>query len=155
MQRRVTVWRAQEGPSKDVSFEQAYALGDRAQSDFTCMNHLGVKIQGVSFPHLSYHFALAYSSWESGMICESESFEEFSAGLQKAPSQLGVVPRLHQTDWYSRTLPDQVKSLHGAMFFVNLHQKIYFGLWRSDLATSTVNQSGIRVLRDVPEGCNA
>ena len=28
------------------------------------------------------------------------------------------------------------------MFFVNLHRKIQFGLWRSDLAASTVHQSG-------------
>ncbi len=98
LQRRVKVWRAQEGPPKEVYFEQVYAPGDRAQSDFTWMNHLGVTIQGEPFPHLLYHFVLAYSNWESGMICRSESFEALSAGLQKAFSQLGGVPRLHQTD---------------------------------------------------------
>ena len=98
LQRRVKVWRAQEGPPKEVYFDQVYEPGDRAQSDFTCMNRLGVTIQGVFFPHILYHFVLTYSNWESGMICRSESFEALSAGLQKALSQLGGVPRLHQTD---------------------------------------------------------
>ena len=95
-QRRVRAWRAQQ--PKEVFFEQVYQPGDRAQSDFTCMNHLGITIQGVPFPHLLYHFVLAYSNWESVMVCESESFASLRAGFEKAVYELGGVPRMHQTD---------------------------------------------------------
>lgn len=96
LRRRVKQWRGAQ--PKEVFFEQVYRPGDRSQSDFTCMNHLGVTIQGAPFPHLLYHFVLAYSNWESVMICKSESFDALSAGLQKVLFALGGVPRLHQTD---------------------------------------------------------
>ena len=62
------------------------------------MKELGVTIQGEPFPHLLYHFVLAYSNWETGTICQSESFEALSEGLQQALQACGGVPRLHQTD---------------------------------------------------------
>ena len=97
-QRRVKEWRLAHGPAKEVYFAQDYAPAERAQSDFTCMNSLRVTIEGAPFPHLLYHFVLAYSNWESGMICESESFAALSAGLQQALWELDGVPKLHQTD---------------------------------------------------------
>ena len=98
LQRRVKQWRATEGPAKEVFFAQEYEPGDRAQSDFTCMNGLGVTIRGKPFPHLLYHFVLSYSNWETGTVCRSESFEALSEGLQQALHACGGVPRLHQTD---------------------------------------------------------
>ncbi len=98
LQRRVKRWRAEAGPGKEVFFDQAYEPGERAQSDFTCMNKLGVTIQGQPFKHMLFHFVLPYSNWEAGTICTSESFEALSEGLQNALTQLGGVPRLHQTD---------------------------------------------------------
>jgi len=41
---------------------------------------------------------LSYSNWETGAICNSESFESLSAGLQKALWELGGVPREHRSD---------------------------------------------------------
>ncbi len=96
LQRRVKQWRGDQ--SKEIYFEQVYRPGDRSQSDFTCMNHLGVTLRGTPFPHLLYHFVLAYSNWASVMICKSESFNALSAGLQKALFELSGVPCLHQTD---------------------------------------------------------
>ncbi len=98
LQRRVKQWRATEGPAKEVFFAQEYEPGDRAQSDFTCMNGLGVTIRGAPLPHLLYHFVLPYSNWETGTVCRSESFEALSEGLQQALHACGGVPRLHQTD---------------------------------------------------------
>lgn len=98
LQRRVKQWRAEAGPGKEVYFDQVYEPGERAQSDFTCMNKLGVTIQGQPFKHMLFHFVLAYSNWEAGTICKSESFEALAEGLQNALTQLGGVPRLHQTD---------------------------------------------------------
>ena len=98
LQRHVKYWKATEGPPKEVYFAQEYKPGDRAQSDFTCMNKLGVTIGGVPFKHKLFHFVLTYSNWQTGSVCRSESFEALSEGLQHALQACGGVPRLHQTD---------------------------------------------------------
>ncbi len=97
-QRKVKRWRALEGPGKEVFFPQEHHPGDISESDFTCMNSLGITIQGARFDHLIYHFVLTYSNWEAGTICFSESFESLSEGLQNALWELGGVPRRHRTD---------------------------------------------------------
>jgi hypothetical protein len=98
LQRRIKVWRASEGPAKEVFFTQLHHPGELGQSDFTHMNKLGITIAGRSFDHLIYHFVLTYSNWETGSICYSESFESLSAGLQNALWELGGVPQKHRTD---------------------------------------------------------
>jgi hypothetical protein len=97
-QRKVKRWRVLEGPGKEVFFPQEHHPGDICESDFTCMNSLGVTIQGARFDHLIYHFVLTYSNWEAGTLCFSESFESLSEGLQNALWELGGVPRRHRTD---------------------------------------------------------
>ncbi len=107
LQRRVKPWRAEAGPGKEVYFHQAYEPGERAQSDFTCMNKLGVTIQSQPFKHMLFHFVLAYSNWEARTICKSESFEAVAERLQNVLTQLGGVPRLRQADpmsWAIRNL---------------------------------------------------
>jgi hypothetical protein len=98
LQRRVKVWRALEGPSKEVYFPQEHKPGELCQSDFTHMSGLGITINKKRFRHLIYHFVLTYSNWEAGTICFSESFESLSEGLQNALWELGGVPKAHQTD---------------------------------------------------------
>ena len=98
LQRRIKVWRASEGPAKEVFFTQVHTAGQLAQSDFTHMNKLGITIDGRPFDHLIYHFVLTYSNWETGSICFSESFESLSEGLQNALWELGGVPQMHRTD---------------------------------------------------------
>ena len=98
IQRRIKIWRAVEGPSKEVFFSQIHRPGELGQSDFTHMNKLGVTISGVPFDHMIYHFVLTYSNWEAGTICFSESFESLSQGLQNALWELGGVPEKHRTD---------------------------------------------------------
>ena len=98
LQRRIKLWRATEGPPKEVYFPQKHYPGELCQSDFTDMSSLQIRIAGEHFKHLLYHFVLTYSNWESGMICFSESFEALSEGLQQALWELGGVPRVHQTD---------------------------------------------------------
>ena len=98
LQRRIKIWRAVEGPSKEVFFSQIHRPGELGQSDFTHMNKLGVTISGVPFDHMIYHFVLTYSNWEAGTICFSESFESLSQGLQNALWELGGVPEKHRTD---------------------------------------------------------
>ena len=98
LQRRIKIWRASEGPPKEVFFTQVHTPGQLGQSDFTWMNKLGITIGGRSFDHLVYHFVLTYSNWETGTICFSESFESLSEGLQNALWKLGGVPQNHRTD---------------------------------------------------------
>jgi hypothetical protein len=98
LQRRVKIWRALEGPPKEVFFPQVHKPGELCESDFTHMMALGVTIQGQPFDHLLYHFVLTYSNWETGRICFSESFESLSEGLQNALWALGGVPERHRTD---------------------------------------------------------
>ena len=98
LQRRIKVWRAREGPVKEVMFPQKHEPGKQCQSDYTDMGKLGVTIQGQPFSHLFYHFILTYSNWETGMVCFSESFESLSMGLQNALWELAAVPEEHRTD---------------------------------------------------------
>ena len=98
LQRRIKIWRASEGPPKEVFFTQVHTPGQLGQSDFTSINKLGITIGGQSFDHLVYHFVLTYSNWETGTICFSESFESLSEGLQNALWKLGGVPEDHRTD---------------------------------------------------------
>ena len=109
LQRRVKIWRALEGPPREVFFPQVHKPGELCQSDFTSMNSLGVTIQRQPFEHLLYHFVLTYSNWETGTICFSESFESLSEGLQNALWELGGVPEGHRTDRLSAAVqkPDQ------------------------------------------------
>jgi len=98
LQRHIKVWRASEGPAKEVFFTQLHHPGQLGQSDFTNMNKLGITIGGRRFDHLIYHFVLTYCNWETGSICFSESFESLSEGLQNALWVLGGVPQMHRTD---------------------------------------------------------
>jgi len=98
LQRHILHWRATDGPAREVFFPQLYEPGAWSESDFTCMNSLGITIGGIPFDHLLYHFVLAYSNWETGTVCFSESFESLSTGLQNAFWKLGGVSKYHRTD---------------------------------------------------------
>lgn len=108
-QRRVKQWRALEGPAQEVFFPQIHYPGDLSESDFTCMNWLGVTISRQSFSHLLYHFVLTYSNWEAGTVCFSESFESLSQGLQDALWKLGGVPKRHRSDRLSAAVHNACK----------------------------------------------
>ena len=120
LQRRVKVWRALEGPPREVFFPQVHKPGELCQSDFTFMDSLGVTIVGQPFLHRIYHFVLTYSNWETGTICFSESFESLSKGLQNALWELGGVPRTHRTDRLTTAVqkvehPDEFTQRYGAL----------------------------------------
>lgn len=110
LQRRVKVWRATEGPPKEIYFPQIHHPGVLCASDFTHMGRLQITISGQPFDHLLYHFVLTYSNWETGQVCFSESFESLSAGLQQALWELGGVPHRHQTDSLTAACPPQQRA---------------------------------------------
>src|SRR5712671_2550210 len=101
LQRHIARWRAVHGPEQEVIFEQRHQPGERAQSDFTHMEDLGVTIAGEPFPHMVYHFVLTYSNAEAISLCFSETFEALAEGIEKALWQLGGVPSQHRTDHLS------------------------------------------------------
>ena len=97
-QRRVRRWRALSGPPKEVYFPQEHTPGEKMQTDFTCMNRLGITICGEPFLHLLCHSVLTYSNWEWGTVCQSESMLALRAGFQAAVGRLGRIPGEHWTD---------------------------------------------------------
>ena len=111
LQRRVKVWRATEGPAKEIYFPQIHHPGVLCASDFTHMGSLQVTLAGQPFDHLLYHFVLTYSNWETGQVCFSESFESLSGGLQQALWELGGVPQRHQTDALTAACPPQQRAV--------------------------------------------
>lgn len=97
-QRRVQRWRALEGPAQEVYFPQDHKPGVRLETDFTWMTSLGVTIRGELFPHLLCHSVLAYSNWQWGSVCHSESLLALKKGVQTTLVRLGRIPREHWTD---------------------------------------------------------
>jgi len=104
LQRKIKIWRATEGPQKEVFFPQEHTPGNIGESDFTHMTELGITIGKELFPHLIYHFVLTYSNWETGIVCYSESYESLSEGFQNAVWELGGVPEYHRTDRLSAAI---------------------------------------------------
>jgi hypothetical protein len=97
-QRHVRRWRALYGPEKEVYFPQEHRPGVRMETDFTCLNSLGMTIRNEPFEQWLCHSVLTYSNWQWGTLCLSESLLALRKGLQAALVQLGHVPAEHWTD---------------------------------------------------------
>ena len=139
LQRRIKQWKAEYGEAKEVMFPQKYQPGHQAQSDFTFMGRLGVTIQGQPFPHLLYHFVLAYSNWEAATLCFSESFESLSLGLQNALWELGALPEEHRTDRLSAA----VKNLKREEFTERYQALLrHFGMRSSRTQAGKAHENG-------------
>ena len=98
LQRRIRDWRALKGADNDVKFRQLHVPGKQSQSDWTHCEELKVTIDGVSFPHMLFHFMLPYSRWETAYISFSESYDNLVSGYTRAIVELGAVPAEHRTD---------------------------------------------------------
>jgi len=140
LQRRIKQWRASEGPAQEVYFVQEHRAGELCESDFTHMTELGITICGELFPHMLYHFVLTYSNWETGTICQSESFASLSEGLQNAIWELGGVPLLHRTD----RMTAAVNNLTEQADFQKNYQTLlrHYGLEGRKIQTGQPNENG-------------
>ena len=99
LERRVSKWRALEGPGKEIFFPQQHLPGVQGLSDFTDMSDLAVTVASAPLAHHLYHFVLAFSHWEYAYVVEGgESFEALSRGLQNALWQAGGCPHEHRSD---------------------------------------------------------
>lgn len=139
-QRKVKVWRAVEGPSREVYFPQEHQPADLGASDFCHLTGLGVTIEGRPFAHLLYHFVLTYSNWETGTVCFSESFESLSFGLQQALWELGGVPRRHRTD----SLSSAVQPLDGKEEFTRRYRALlsHYGMAGEAIHPGKAHENG-------------
>ena len=140
LQRRIKTWRATEGPAQEVYFVQEHRAGELCESDFTHLTELGITIAGEPFAHMLYHFVLTYSNWETGTICQSESFASLSEGLQNALWELGGVPRLHRTD----RMTAAVNNLTEQAEFQKNYQALlrHYGLEGRKIQTGQPNENG-------------
>jgi transposase InsO family protein len=107
-QRRVTQWRHQHGPAKEVCFAQVREPGHSLQFDWTHADELEITIAGAAYPHLLAHAVLPYSNWEWAVPCQSESVLSLKLGVQEAFWRLGGVTVELQTD-QSSTATHQLK----------------------------------------------
>ncbi|SMX56355.1 Putative transposase [Bradyrhizobium sp. ORS 285] len=99
LERRITAWRAFNGPERDVIFRQEHEPGRLGLSDFTDAGVLGITIAGASLDHRLYHFRLAFSGFaHAHVVLGGESFVALAEGLQNALWALGGVPREHRSD---------------------------------------------------------
>ena len=99
LQRRVKLWRATEGPKREVMFRQKHTPGRLGLSDFTKLKQVVITIKGQPLTHRLYHFRLAFSHWSHmKVILGGESYTALAEGLQEALWRLGGVPTEHRTD---------------------------------------------------------
>ena len=98
LQRHIRVWRATEGPDKEVFFSQLHRPGEAAQTDFTWATTLGITIAGVAFAHMLCVVTLPFSNFQWLTVCLSESMMALRRGVQSALFRLGRAPKYHQTD---------------------------------------------------------
>src|SRR6266404_8627709 len=97
-QRRVKLWRLQNGPDKEVFFAQDWEPGRVIQLDWTRASELGGTIAGGVYEHLLCHVVLPYSNWEWATRCRSESLLSLRHGLQESLQRLGKAPAELQID---------------------------------------------------------
>ena len=140
LQRRMKVWRATEGPPKEVFFPQEHHPGRLCQSDFTHLTKLGISIGRQIFPHLIYHFCLTYSNWETGSICFSESYQALSEGLQDALWKLGGVPEMHRTDRLSAAVHQDLNPEEFTARYCGLLR--HYGMKSTSIQAGKANENG-------------
>ena len=140
LQRRLKVWRATQGPAKEVFFAQQHYPGRLSASDFVHLTDLDITIQGQSFPHLLYHFVLTYSNWETGTVCFSESFESLCEGFQNAIWELGRVPERHRTDRMSTA----VNNISNPAEFTDRYEALlrYYGIAGEKIQAGEAHENG-------------
>ena len=101
LRRHVRAWRKEQAIATReaiADIPQDPPPGEQSQSDWTHMESIPVTVGGVEYPHLLYHFSLPHSSWQWVRDTRSESFASLAEGLTAALTELGGVPRMHQTD---------------------------------------------------------
>jgi len=98
LQRRISEWRVQHGPEKEVYFEQVKVPGREGAFDFTCCDELQVTIAGQVLLHKLFQFILTFSGWRSVSFALSETFQAMQEGIENALHAIGGVPPFWRSD---------------------------------------------------------
>lgn len=99
LERRIRIWKAIEGPEREVIFRQQHPPGRMGLSDFTDAADLAVTVAHEPLNHRLFHFWMAFSGFEHGhVVLGGESFVALAEGLQDALWSLGGAPGQHRTD---------------------------------------------------------
>ena len=64
LQRRGELWRAEQGPGREILLPQEHRPGKAFQTDFTEGSSLGVTVDGAVFRHLQCDPVLPHSNWQ-------------------------------------------------------------------------------------------
>ncbi len=143
LQRRVREWRVQDGPDREVYFEQVAVPGREAAFDFTDGSDLGVTLRGVPFPHLLFEWVLSYSKWTYVALAVSETFEALVAGLQGALWTLGAVPAVLRHDNLSAAT-HELKRSGGRQLTARFQQVMdHYGLDSSRIQPGKPHENGV------------
>ena len=143
LQRRVREWRVQDGPDREVYFEQVAVPGREAAFDFTAGSDLGVTVRGVPFPHLLFEWVLSYSKWTYVGLALSETFEALVSGLQGALWMLGAVPAVLRHDNLSAAT-HELKRSGGRQLTVRFQQVLdHYGLDSSRIQPGKPHENGV------------
>lgn len=98
LQRIVKDWKIDNGPEKEIFFDQQYRPGEIMQLDFTRCKSLGITINRKLYVFMLIHVVLPYSNWTYAKICYGETFTAIKSGLREALKRLGRKPKFLQTD---------------------------------------------------------
>ena len=143
LQRRVREWRVQDGPDREVYFEQVAVPGREAAFDFTDGSDLRVTIRGVPFAHLLFEWVLSYSKWTYVELALSETFEALVAGLQGALWTLGAVPAVLRHDNLSAAT-HELKRSGGRQLTARFQQVLdHYGLDSSRIQPGKPHENGV------------
>jgi hypothetical protein len=89
LQRRVRLWRAQQGPPREVVFAQAHRPGEAAQTDFTETASLAITIAGEAFVHLLCVFVLPFSNGSGRRRASPSRWRRCAEASRRRSSSLG------------------------------------------------------------------
>ena len=99
LQRRMAIWRATDGPGRDVIFRQNHPPSYQSLCDFTEPAGFDVTIAGAPFDHVLFHFWVTFSGRQHVKVIDgAESFTALTQGMQEALCQLGATPVTNRTD---------------------------------------------------------
>ena len=143
LQRRISEWRALNGPGKEVFFPQEYRPGQEAQLDFTHAEQLEVTIAGDPFPHLIFQVVLCYSKYRAISLSYAETTEALIDGIQDGFEDIGGVPAMVCLDNLSAASYELKRS--GGREFTQRYKKLleHLGLNGRRINAGESNENGV------------
>lgn len=144
LQRHLRVWRATEGPPKEVMFPQEHQPGEEGAYDFTHAEKLNVTIGGAPFPHMFFQYVMSFSGKRIVKLAFGETYEALQSGLQDAFWDCGGVPKRVRHDNLSAATHD-LKGLDPKRKLTERYAALlsHYGVESSRIEPGKSNQNGV------------